>query len=175
LRRYTHSILVVFIILIPIMSKIAYARNISEYKIKAGFIYNFARFTQWPESTSHINICLYGKDNFGSYLDDLNGKMINGKSIKTKRIRVLKSIESCNVVFLNITPPDKYNFKRVLNKIKNKNILTMSDTKNATDYGVMVGLVIENGRVGFNVNYTEINKTELKISSQLLKLAKKVI
>jgi len=157
------------------MSKIAYARNISEYKIKAGFIYNFARFTQWPESTSHINICLYGKDNFGSYLDDLNGKMINGKSIKTKRIRVLKSIESCNVVFLNITPPDKYNFKRVLNKIKNKNILTMSDTKNATDYGVMVGLVIENGRVGFNVNYTEINKTELKISSQLLKLAKKVI
>ncbi len=45
---------------------LSHANNISEYRIKAAFIYNFARFTQWPDDTDELKICIYGDDPFGS-------------------------------------------------------------------------------------------------------------
>lgn len=153
----------------------SFAGNVSEYKIKVAFIYNFARFTEWPDDTSELKICVYGKDPFDSYLDSLNGKMVDDKTIKIVRTKEIEEVKTCHIAFLNIIPPEQYLFERALNQIKGTRVLTIADAKNVVNYGVMIGLVIEDDRVGFKINHTVAKSEQLEISSQLLKLAKEVI
>jgi len=171
-KKLLLSLALIFSSLIPIESR---SDSVSEYKIKTGFIYNFARFTQWPDKGNELKICIYGNDPFGHYIDQLNSKKAGSKTIKIIRTNIIDNIKSCQVVFLNITPHEEHKLETLLNEIKDSNILTMSDTQNAVDYGVMVGFEIRNNRVTFEINYTAVKSAGLKISSQLLKIAKKVI
>ncbi|MBE9560346.1 MAG: YfiR family protein [Proteobacteria bacterium] len=157
------------------MPTLSFASDVPEYKIKASFIYNFARFTQWPDDNNELRICIFGKDPFGFHADDLNGKKINNKTIKVVRTRLIDEVKSCNIVFLNIIPPERHLFERALNKIKGGNILTIADADNVVSFGVMIGLIIEDNKIGFKINNTAIQASDLKISSQLLSLAKEVI
>ena len=153
----------------------SYADSISEYQIKAGFIYNFAKFTQWPDDDDDLKICIYGEDHFEQYIDALSSKKAGGRKITIIRTKIIENIKPCHVAFLNITPPEQHQFKKAIETLKDSNVLTMSDTKNAIDNGVMVGFEINNNRVSFDINYSAVRLAGLKISSQLLKLAKKVI
>ena len=152
-----------------------YSDNVPEYKIKAGFIYNFARFTQWPDKGGDLNICIYGKDPFGHHIDYLDSKKVSSKIISIQRTNIIDNLKKCHIVFLNIIPPDERQLRQVINTIKDSSILTMSDTENAIDYGVMVGLGIKNSKVTFDINYSALLYSDLKINPQLIKLAKKVI
>lgn len=165
-------LLVVLVLQVPMVS---FASDIPEYKIKASFIYNFARFTQWPDEESELRICLYGKDPFGSYADSLDGKIVGEKKIKIVRTQLIEEVKLCHIVFLNIIPPERHLFERALNKLKGTNVLTIADADNVVDFGVMIGLEIENNKIGFKVNGNTVQDSELKISSQLLTLAKDVI
>ena len=156
-------------------SPAAYSDSVSEYKIKAGFIYNFARFTKWPDNDNELRICIYGKDPFGHHIDHLKSKVVSSRSITIFRTHIIENIKPCHVVFLNINPVDQLTFKKIINSLKGSNTLTISDTKNVINYGVMVGLDIKDDKVSFNINYTSILESELKINPQLIKLAKKVI
>lgn len=151
------------------------AGNVSEYKIKVAFIYNFARFTEWPDDTKELKICVYGKDPFDSYIDSLNGKMVDDKTITIVRTKQIEEVKSCHIAFLNIIPPERYLFERALNKIKGTKVLTIADAANVIKFGVMIGLVIEDDKVGFEVNHTMAKSEQLEISAQLLRLAKDVI
>ncbi len=62
-----------------------------------------------------------------------------------------------------------------MNKIKGTKVLTIADASNAVNFGVMIGLVIEDDKVGFEINHTAAKSEQLVISAQLLKLAKEVI
>lgn len=154
---------------------LSFASNVSEYKIKAAFIYNFARFTQWQDDKDTINICIFGKDPFDTHIDALNGKRVNHKTVNVVRTQIIEEVKSCHIAFLNIIPPEKHLFERALKKIDGANVLTIADADNVTSFGVMIGLVIENDKVGFKVNHTVARASKLVISSQLLKLAKEVI
>jgi len=153
----------------------SHSDSVSEYKIKAGFIYNFARFTQWPDKDKELRICIYGKDPFGYHIDQLESKTVSSKTISILRTNIIDNIKNCHIVFLNIKTPDQRKFNKVLGTIKGSSILTMSDTKNAINYGVMVGFEIKNKKMSFDINYTSILASGLKIKPQLIKLAKKVI
>lgn len=167
--------LVLLIVSSSQMPALSFAGNVSEYKIKVAFIYNFARFTEWPDDTSELKICIYGKDPFDSYIDSLNGKKVNDKTIKILRTRKIEEVRSCHIAFLNIIPPERHLFELALNQIKGARVLTIADAADVVSYGVMIGLVIDDDRVGFEVNHTVAKSAKLEISAQLLRLAKEVI
>lgn len=168
-------LLSLIVVLASQMPTASFASEVPEYKIKAAFIYNFARFTQWSDGTSDLRICIYGKDPFGFHANNLDGKKIGEKTINIVRTQLIEDVKSCHIVFLNIIPPERHLFERALNKIKGANVLTIADADNVVSFGVMIGLTIENDKVGFKVNNTAVQATELKISSQLLALAKEVL
>lgn len=155
----------------PVLSQ---ANNISEYKIKAAFIYNFARFTQWPDDTNELKICVYGEDPFGSSIDSLNGKQSNDRTIKIVRTKLIEEVKSCHIAFLNIIPPERRLFVRALKEIQDTNVLTIADAANVIDFGVMIGLKINNDKVAFDVNHTIARASDIKISAKLLRLAQEV-
>lgn len=151
-----------------------FAENISEYTIKAGFIYNFAKFTQWPDDTQELKICIYGKDPFGRNIDSLNGKISNGRTITVVRTKLIDEVRTCHIAFLNIIPPDRYLFERALKKISGSHVLTISDAPYVTDFGVMIGMRINDDKIAFDVNHTVAQASKLEISAKLLKLAGEV-
>lgn len=175
MHKITNKLLLLLITFLLSQAPVpALADKISEYTVKAAFIYNFARFTQWPDDSNELKVCIYGDDPFGAGIDKLNGKTTNGRTIKIVRTRLIKEIKTCHVAFLNIIPPERHLFEQALKKIDGASVLTVSDAANATDFGVMIGLKIDNNKVAFDVNHTVAQASNLEISAKLLRLAKQV-
>ncbi|MBT8119646.1 MAG: YfiR family protein [Gammaproteobacteria bacterium] len=168
------NLLLLYAILVAQMPVVAVADNVSEYTIKAGFIYNFAKFTQWPDKSDELKICIFGKDPFGKNIDKIDGKISNGRTIRVIRTQKIDEVRSCHIAFLNIIPPERYLFERALKKIDGTHVLTVSDARNVTEFGVMIGLSINDDKIAFDVNHTMALASDLEISAKLLRLAREV-
>ncbi len=174
---YKSTYKLLFFLVLGLVSQIpalSLANNINEYTIKAAFIYNFARFTEWPDESNELRVCVYGEDPFGSSIDKINGKQSNGRTIKVIRTRSIEEVKSCHIAFLNIIPPERRLFARALQEIEGANVLTISDAKGVIDFGVMIGLKIDKNKVAFDVNHTITKASDIEISAKLLRLAKVV-
>jgi len=149
-----------------------------EYLIKAAFLFNFAKFVEWPanafkDDLSPINLCILGRDPFGPALDTLKDKTIRGRPIKIKRANKVDDIETCHILFISAS--EKGNLKQILDVLRNSYILTVSEIEGFTQMGGVINFIIVNKKVHFEINPAAAEQSRLKISSQLLKLAKIVI
>lgn len=155
--------------------QLVYSETVSEYSIKTAFIYNFARFTEWPERSDILKVCIYGKDPFNKKIDKIDGKKANNRTIKVVRTRSLEEVKTCDIAFLNIIPPERRLFERVLKTLKGAHVLTISDADDVVDFGVMIGLTVDdNDNVRFDINLFQANQEKIKISSKIIDLAGKV-
>lgn len=146
-----------------------------EYAVKAAFLYNFAKFVDWPadafkNENSPFVLGIVGADPFGSALESLKEKTVKGHKLVIKRLPRLENFEDCHLLF--ISGSEKSNLRSVLAAVKNHNILTVSDLERFAHQGGMVGLVTADNTIQFEVNLEPIQRSKLKVSSQLLKLAK---
>ena len=141
--NYKYLILLFFTLVLQVPGLAVADKTVSEYTIKAAFIYNFARFTEWTDDSSELKVCVYGKDPFGDNLDKLHDKKSNGRTIKVIRTQLIEEVTTCHIAFLNIIPPERHLFEKALKVINGNNVLTISDADNVIDFGVMIGLVIE--------------------------------
>ena len=151
------------------------ADSLKEYQLKAAFIYNFIKFIEWPNQATFdtFNICLLGKDPFGKAIDILKGKEVKGWKINVLRINSLKEAENCQVVF--ISPLEATSLKKILNFLKNKPILTISEVAGFIEKGGIINFIIIKNKIRFEINERASREAGLKISSKLLRLARKVI
>ena len=148
----------------------------SEYLIKAGFIYNFAKFVAWPttafaQSNSPIVIGICGKDPFGMILDRIvDEKKIDGRGFVVKRLRWGKDLKDCNILF--ISSSEKAHFQEVIQIVKGMPVLTIGETPNFARRGGIINFTLEDSKVRFEVNIEAARQADLNISSRLLSLAR---
>ena len=149
------------------------ADNLAEYRVKAGFLVNFAAFTEWPtEAGSTLNLCVYGPDPFGEDLDKFQSRSIGGRSLTVTRVNSVDKLESCQIVF--ITRPMIDNLLRVLDNLSGKPVLTVADSPGAMRQGVMLNMGTKQSRVTFEANLAAARGNGLQLSSKLLSLATEV-
>src|SRR2546421_7829731 len=92
--------------------------ELPEYKLKAGFLYNFAKFVTWPEKafpSAHtpLVIGVLGNDPFGPVLPKtLAGKTVNGRPLEIQYFKRLEEIKNCQILF--ISPSEKERYSAVL-------------------------------------------------------------
>jgi len=149
----------------------------SEYDIKAAFLYNFLKYVEFPAhafpaGSSTLTIGVLGKDPFGASLDTLNKKTVQGRTLAIRRLTDLKDIGDVHVLF--ISSSEKARLKSILDTVKTTPILTVGETGGFAKSGGIINFTIENNNVRFEVNPDAAERAKLKISSQLLKLAKVV-
>src|SRR5712675_237996 len=151
----------------------------SEYLIKAGFIYNFAKLVEWPATAfaqpdSPIVIGILGEDPFGATLDRIvTDKKINGRGIAVKRLkwgRDLKDLRDCNILF--ISSSEKEHLDSVVDAMKWLPILTIGDAPGFARRGGIINFTLEDNKVRFEVNVEAAKHADLTISSRLLTLAR---
>lgn len=156
----------------------ASAESVSEYQVKAAFLFNFSKFIDWPANAfrstpNTINICLIGEDLFGKVIDEtVRGQSVGGHGFAVRRLAQIPRDDSCQVAFLGGL--DKSRAEQILAPVKSLPILTVVDNEDGGDPGAMIGFVIEDSKVRFNISLDAAERAGIKISSKLLKLAKTV-
>ncbi len=161
-----------------VLSAALQAPVIGEYKIKAVFLFNFAEFVEWPadsfpSGSSPLVIGIVGDDPFGSYLDEaVKGETINNRTIVIQRYGSAEEVSACQILFVSRSKSDRVD--GVLDRLRGRPILTVSDMDNFTQHGGMIWFVMENNKVRLRINVRAIKGANLTISSKLLRPAEVV-
>jgi hypothetical protein len=156
----------------------AEASELDEYKLKAAFIYNFAKFVEWPPSCfsgaqSPIRLCVLGVDPFEGEIKSLEAKRIGERALVVRYAEKVEEIQECHIVFIGISEKDRID--SVLNALKGSPVLTISDIDGFANLGGMIGLINAQDKVRFEVNLGAARLAKIEVSSKLLKLANRVL
>ena len=148
----------------------------SEYQLKAAFLFNFTKFTDWPSSAftnssgATLVIGVLGHDPFGAALDDVvKGEAVNGRPIVIKRFQSGDDPSACHVLFVSRSEKDRRS--SLLETLKKKPVLTVSDLDQFCQQGGMINLVLSaGGTVKPEINPDAARAAGVQISSKLLNL-----
>jgi hypothetical protein len=143
----------------------------TEYRIKTAFLYNFSRFTVWPEETlqgrSDFSLCTLGSTQFKEQLDTLVGKTVHNKAIVVKRFERPEDALDCQLVFIG----ELDDLTETLWTLKGQPVLTVSNTEAFTENGGIIQFKLVDNKIRFKINVDAAKSGRLAISSKLLSLA----
>jgi hypothetical protein len=148
----------------------------SEYLIKAGFIYNFAKLVGWPggafaQADSPIVIGILGTDPFGGIIDRiLADKKVDARRFVIKRLKWGMEFKDCDILFVGAS--ETVHLEEVIRAVKGLPILTIGETPGFAKRGCIINLIVEDNKVRFEVNLDAAKQADLNVSSRLLALAK---
>lgn len=147
--------------------------EVEEYELKASFLYNFSKFTTWPnqdiDEQAIENICVLGENPFGDLLDQIASALPTERSFSVKYTDELENLSDCHVVF--IAKSAQSQLPSILSAIQSLPILTVSDIDGFAVEGGIIGLEIKDSRIQLVINISASNLANLSISSKLLELA----
>jgi len=176
-RRFLRNLAVLLSLLAGLWQRVGAADEQSlEYQVKAAFLLNFAKFTEWPSSAfrsadAPLSICILGDDPFDGVLDQMiRGEAINGRKLAVLQIKRQPRPQTCQVLFMGKTQKD---IRRTLADL-GSGVLTVGEEESFLREGGMITFVIENRRTRFDVNPTAADSAGLKLSSKLLSVARTV-
>ena len=147
----------------------------SEYRLKAAFLFNFAKFVDWPadafdKSNSPMVIGILGDNPFGADLEDtVRNKVINERPLEVKVCPTPAAATNCHILFISTS--EKKRLPEILGSLRGASVLTVSETDGFTETGGMINFVREGNKVRFQINDAAAKNARLTISSKLLSLA----
>ena len=177
-RRLTRHFLTLILLLAPQASLHASSAG-EEYSVKAAFLFHFAQFIDWPEGTfkdasSPLTYCTIGEDPFHGALDaSLSGKMIGTRPLRVLHFKQPQYIRNCQILFIGAG--EKRLLPTVLASLKENFVLTVGESEHFVHSGGMIGVLLEDNRIRFEINLEAAEQAKLKMSSRLLALAKTVV
>lgn len=170
------------VLLVAVAASYPVAANSSprspEYLIKAAYLYNFAMFVNWPPRAfaspdSPIVVGIVGRDPFGWALDQtVENKRINKRRITIERLQPHQDLTHCQILFV-----DQSEGARVADlaqRLHDLPILIVDDAVDGGGRGGAIDFVVDDNRVGFEINRNAAKRAGLTISSKMLGLARAV-
>jgi hypothetical protein len=150
----------------------AFADPVAEYQLKAGYAYNFAVNSEWPESGRvNFNFCTLNEDNVGLALRRFEGKPLQGRRLVVARLTSLVAINQCQVLYIGAG--EAVNLSRILRQLGDEAVLTISDSPALS--AVCVKLELEGERLVFDLNLERCRQARVKPSANMLRLAREVL
>jgi YfiR/HmsC-like len=147
-----------------------------EYQVKAAFLFNFAKFVDWPPEAfpsekAPITFCVFRQDPFGGALDEtIRGKTINNHEVLARRINELPELKSCQLVF--VSSKEGKLLSEILNSLKGASALVVGESEGFAERGGGVQFFLEDNKLRFAVNVDAVQRARLTVSAKLLALAR---
>lgn len=155
------------------------AETSKEYNVKAAFLYNFARFVEWPstaftEADSPFVFGVLGENPFGNALEDaVAGRTVLGRKLAVRRFDHVPTNEPCHLLFISAS--EKKQLPAVLAALGERRILVVGEDEAFARNGGSIAFVMDPaGKLRFQINTDAVRKAGLRVNAQLLKLAVKV-
>lgn len=165
----------VLLVLLAARAPAAGERRSLEYQVKAAFLYNFARFTEWPDDAvggqdAPFVLGILGEDPFGNNLEQtVSGKQVNDRPLVIRRGGTLEDIGPCHILF--VSESENRRLTEILAGVASRPVLTVGESDDFTQRGGMIRLLRKADRVRFEIKARVAERAGLKISSKLLRLA----
>jgi len=147
-----------------------------ESQVKAAVVFNLAKFVDWPpevfpSSTAPLLLGVPERDAMAEALGTLDGKVVQGRRLTVKKTERIEELKKCHMVFFS----DSGVAGSILGNFRGLPILSITDNiTNFNRYEGVINITEEEGKIRLQVNLGAANRANLKINSQLLKLAKVV-
>lgn len=144
-------------------------------QIKAAFVYNFAKFVEWPptafpEGHTTIVLGISDREPMAGAIEALSGKIVQGKTLVVKRISRTEDLKKCRIYFAGASDPK--GMAQAVEAVGNLPVLTVTDeAANFVQLGAIINLITIEDKIRFEINLEAARRSGLRISSQLLKLA----
>jgi hypothetical protein len=169
LRRYALVIFLCLNIMLPLR-----ASPITEYEVKAAFLFNLTSFILWPEDefshTFEFYLCVLGHDPFGELLDlVVAGLSVKQRPIKIQRFTHIQECEQCHILFISTS--EKANLNAIFTHLEHMPVLTVSDITRFSHQGGMIEFFLHQKKIRLALNLDNILRTGLKASSQLIQVS----
>lgn len=155
----------------------AWAAGPSEAQVKAAYLINFAKLTNWPDGTfdsgqREFQACLLTQrgEGIGPALARLAGRNIQGRALQVKQGARLNELQYCQLLVLETG--EERQLPAVLETLGNSPTLTVGDFEDFVRRGGMIELGVQDKRIVFDVNLDASTRAGLNLSAQLLKLAR---
>jgi hypothetical protein len=148
---------------------------VSEYALKAAFLFNFAKFITWPGGPDEdprallvIGVC--GSEQLtGEIAALLQGRTIGSRVVKVTRVAITEEAASSNLLFVSAVDEGRC---RVLQaQVRDRPVVTVGESASFAAADGMITFVREGDKLRFEINSTAAERAGLKFSAQLLKLA----
>lgn len=169
LRHISFATIAVLFLLRPPTS----AQDVTEPSLKAAYIYNFAKFTEWPPpvpSAKSFVMCVLGDAAVGNALErTVEGRQLAGNAITVSRLTRPASQQACQVLYVSGITADQAS--QLVAALRDAPVLTISDMERFTEVGGVAQFFFEHGRLRFSVDLESAKRAGLKLSSKLLTLA----
>jgi len=153
----------------------AHAQTATAPELKAAFLYNFAKFVEWPSESmpagAPLVVCVLGDDAVADALEEtVKGRVIDGHQVKAQRVKVDSPLRTCHVLY--VSGMDAKRSIELLEGLADASVLTASDFDRFAQLGGVSNFFVENGRMRFAVNIESAQRARLQVSSKLLGLAR---
>lgn len=165
------SVLIAALVCAPSLSP----APVSEQEVKAAFMFNFAKFVEWPpqtfsDSSSPFVVCSFGSNGVAEALKQgIEGKTVQNRTITVDVVTSASGAKACQVLYFDMTQTD--HVAPLLHALEAAHVLTVGEMETFVDAGGIIGFVVRSNQLRFYINNAEAKKAGLKISSKLLTLA----
>ena len=168
--RYAAAIAVLSLAWVSQVLGSQYVRNgpPTEHQVKAAYLLNFTRFAEWPasstgDSSAPFAICIAGHDPFGTDLDRIvDGETAAGRRIVVRRL-AQQQADGCQVLYVGKGET-----------AHQQGVLTVGEGEEFVRTGGIIGFVVENRRVRFDISQRAAQRAGITLSSKLLSVARSV-
>jgi hypothetical protein len=145
--------------------------RLAEQDIKAGLIYNFLRYTEWPQGRAGqpLIVCVYGGDPFSGRLQPMAGRTVNQRPIQLRGVSADRDLDACAMVVINAEARNEW--PRLRMYLSRRSILTVSDYDGFARSGGMLEFTRASNRIGVRVNVGAAEAANLAVGDRLLRLA----
>lgn len=148
-----------------------------EAQIKAAFVYNFAKFVEWPDEAASpaapMLVGVVGDPQLADVVGEtLQGKNVRGHPFLVRHFPSPENLALCHILL--VTSQDTLAVQRTLHTARASPTLTIGDLPGFSDQGGVIELVLEDNKFRFEINAGAARRSGLKVSSRLLRLARSV-
>jgi hypothetical protein len=151
------------------------AAPVSEYQLKAVFLFNFAHFVEWPAAAlprdnAPFVIGVLGQDPFGHDLDDVvRGEAVNQHPLAIERYAAVTDVRSCQILF--VAAAEVRHLDGIIGTLQQRSVLTVTDADGPLPRGVIIGLFRQDNRIRMRIDLKAAKASNLTISSKLSRAA----
>ena len=155
---------------------LAQKASVGEYELKAVFLFNFVKFVKWPpkafpDAKAALTIGILGDDPFAGTLErTIHGETVGGRVLRMHRSPRIEELRTCQIIFVSKSERSRVN--ELVAALRGAAVLTVGESEQFSHQGGVITLLMQKGRVGFEINVAAGRRAGLEISSKLLRLGK---
>lgn len=172
-QRAARIAALVVAMLVPVTGARVHAAT-DEVSLRAAFLLNFLLFVTYPKDPpSTWQICLLGSDDMRNAIERLAPSRLHEHGVQVRGGVAASDTRGCHLLYVDAA--QRGQLAAAVEAVRERPVLLVADVPGGAQLGATISLLVrEDGRAGFDINLSVARQQGLQLSSQLLRLARRV-